>query len=103
MATRAREAVVAEFLRKALADEALGVSKLEAMARAAGLLGEGECITQAKPFRRAKDALGIRSVRTGFGPGGGWVWELLRSSEPRAPSPSPQLARKERPIPRDWV
>ena len=46
MTIRAREAVVAEFLRKALAHEALGVPKLNAMARAVGLLREGECITQ---------------------------------------------------------
>jgi hypothetical protein len=73
MTIRVREAVVAEFLRKALADEAVGVPRLDAMARAAGLLGERQRITQAKSFRRAKDALGIRSVRQGFGAGGRWV------------------------------
>ena len=40
MTIRAPEAVAAEFLRMALADDALAVPKLETMARAAGLLGE---------------------------------------------------------------
>src|SRR6186997_1138687 len=97
--TRAREAVAAEFLRKALAAEALGVPKLNAMARAAGLLGEGQNITHAKLFRQAKTSLGIRSIRDGFGAGGGWAWELPRLSKGRAAGPppiGPQLARKER-------
>jgi hypothetical protein len=44
---------VTQFLRDALADTALSVPKLEAMARAAGLLGEGQRITHAKVFKRA--------------------------------------------------
>jgi hypothetical protein len=46
------------------------------LARAAGLLGEHQCISQAKQFKRAKNTLGIQSVRQGFGPGGGWTWVL---------------------------
>jgi hypothetical protein len=42
MTSRSLEAVVAEFLRNVLASDALGVPKLEARARAAGLLGEGQ-------------------------------------------------------------
>jgi hypothetical protein len=106
MTIRAREAVAAEFLRKALAAEPLGVPKLNAMARAAGLLSERQHITDAKVFRRAKILLGVRSVRDGFGPRGGWAWELPRDREERAPTPSavgPQLSREERPIPREWV
>ena len=53
---------VAEFLRVALADGALGVPNLETMARAAGLLGERQRISNAKPFRKAKSALDIQSV-----------------------------------------
>ena len=30
-------------------------------------------------LRRAKDALGVRSVKLGFGTEGQWVWELRRS------------------------
>src|SRR6187200_1407982 len=99
--TGARETVAAEFLRKALAAEPLGVAKLNAMARAAGLLTERQRITNARVFRQAKTALGIQSVRDGFGPRGGWAWELPRDREERAPTPSaigPQLSRKERAI-----
>src|SRR6516162_4569424 len=105
MTIRAREAVVAEFLRKALAGEALSVPKLDAMARAVGLLGEGEHITQAKLFRRAKDALGIRSVRNGFGRGGGWSWEWPPGSNVPATSSArrePSTPR-EPVVPREWV
>jgi hypothetical protein len=40
MTIRAREAVAAEFLRKALAVEAVGVPELDMMAREAGLLSD---------------------------------------------------------------
>jgi len=106
MTIRAREAVAAEFLRKALATEPLGVRKLNAMARAAGLLTERQRITDARVFRQAKTALGIRSVRDGFGPRGGWAWELPRDPEESGASSSPvgpQRKRKERVIPREWV
>jgi hypothetical protein len=46
--------VAAEFLRKELAKGPVLVSELEAAARAAGLLGNGQRITHAKPFKRAK-------------------------------------------------
>ena len=102
---RAREAVVAEFLRKALAHKALGVLTLDAMARAVGLLGERQRITQAKLFRRVKDALGIRSVRNGFGRGGGWSWEWPPGSNAPATSSArhePSTPR-EPVVPREWV
>ena len=60
MTSRSLEAVVAEFLRNVLASDALGVPKLEARARAAGLLGEGQRITHAKVFKRTKKFLGIK-------------------------------------------
>src|ERR1700738_721799 len=72
------DSLVAEFLRRALADHALGVPKLEGMARAAGLLREGQRITHAKVFKRTKKFLGIKSVRNGFGDGGEWLWRLER-------------------------
>ena len=73
-----REGVAAEFLRDVLAGRALGVPKLEAMARTAGLLGEGQRITHVKVFKKAKKSLGIRSVRNGFGDAGEWLWQLER-------------------------
>jgi hypothetical protein len=105
MPSKVSERAVTEFLRDALALDGLGVSKLNAMARAAGLLGERQRITDAKPFRRAKVLLGIRSVRDGFGPRGGWLWEL----PPRSDVPPPISTRQERSaprepvVPREWV
>jgi hypothetical protein len=62
--------VATEFLRKRLGKGPVLVSELEATARAAGLLGNGQRITHAKPFKKAKKSLGIRSVRNGFGSAG---------------------------------
>ena len=67
---------VALFLSRALAPGPLTVSELEAKARAAGLLGERQSLSDAKRFRAAKRRLAIRSIRTGFGRGGGWLWAL---------------------------
>jgi hypothetical protein len=106
MPSKVSERPVTEFLRDALAAAAVGVPKLEAMARAAGLLSERQRITDAKVFRRAKILLGIRSIRDGFGPRGGWAWELPSNREESAASSSPvgpQRKRKERLIPREWV
>jgi hypothetical protein len=57
------------------------------MARAAGLLGEGQRITHAKVFKKAKKSLGIRSVRNGFGDAGEWLWRLER--QPASPVSKP--------------
>ena len=106
MLRRTSEAAVTDFLRNALTADAVGVPKLDAMAREAGLLGERQHVTQAKMFRRAKNSLGIRSIRDGFGAGGRWAWELPRSSEGRAPTPSemaPQATGNERLVPREWI
>jgi hypothetical protein len=106
MPRRHSEVRVTDFLRDALAADAVGVPKLEAMARAAGLLGQHQRITDAKVFRRAKRSLGIRSTRVGFGASGGWAWELPRSSEGTAPTPletEPQAIGNERLVPREWA
>jgi hypothetical protein len=66
MNDRPVESVVADFLRSALAGAAVSVPNLETMARAEGLLGEGQRVTDAKLFKRAKKSLGIRSTRAGF-------------------------------------
>jgi hypothetical protein len=76
MTSRPHAVNATEFLRNVLAGGSIGVPKLEAMARATGLLSEGQRITNAKVFKQAKKALGIRSVRNGFGSGGEWVWVL---------------------------
>jgi protein SCO1/2 len=55
-----------------LANGTLSVPKLEAKARAAGLLGDHQRVTHAKLFERAKKSLGIGFTRAGFGTGGEW-------------------------------
>src|ERR1700737_3461927 len=87
MLHRRSEDLVIEFLGDALALGALGVPELEARARAAGLLGEGQRITHAKVFKRVKKSLGIKSVRNGFGDGGEWLWRLER--RPASPVSKP--------------
>ena len=64
------------FLTEALAGGETSVAALEERARAAGLLGEHQTITDLKTFRSAKAALGVRSHRIGFGRGAIWFWVL---------------------------
>jgi hypothetical protein len=51
------------------------------------LLGEGQRITHAKVFKKAKKFLDIKSVRNGFGDGGEWLWRLER--RPASPVSKP--------------
>jgi hypothetical protein len=92
--------VAAEFLRKELAKGPVLVSELEAAARAAGLLGSGQRISDAKPFKRAKKSLGIRSVRNGFGSAGEWLWLLERRPAPLVAEPRSEVAPR---IPSSWI
>lgn len=69
-------------MAEALADGEKTVVALQEKARAAGLLGERQTITDSKSFRSAKAALGVRSRRIGFGPGAVWFWVL-----PAPPAP----------------
>ena len=55
----------------------LAVAELEVHARAAGLVGERQRLTDAKTFKAAKKKLGIMSRRGGFGRDGEWSWALL--------------------------
>jgi hypothetical protein len=91
---------VAKFLRKELAKGPVVVSNLEAMARTTGLLGEGQPITQAKLFKKAKKALGIRSVRSGFASKGQWFWLLEKQPAPFVAEPSSVTAPR---IPTSWI
>src|SRR5215470_8866368 len=93
-----RQARVTAFLRKSLAGGAQDVLTLEAMARTADLLGDRQRITHAKPFKRGKHSLRIRSVRAGFGTNGVWRWEL-----PCDRDGARQPVRAERRVPVDWV
>src|ERR1700720_1939528 len=87
MPSRRSDVLVTEFLRDSLAGGALGVTQLEVMARAVGLLGGRQRIAHAKVFKRVKKSLGIRSVRNGFGDAGEWLWRLER--QPASPVSKP--------------
>ena len=75
-----------EFLQKGLDKGPVLVSELEAAARAAGLLGSDQSISEAKLFKRAKKSLGVRSVHSGFGSAGKWFW-LLETPAPLVADP----------------
>jgi hypothetical protein len=68
-----------DFLRKILANGPVTVAAIEAEAQAARLLGESQSISQSKPFRSARNALGIVTEKAGLETG--WVWML-----PKVPS-----------------
>jgi hypothetical protein len=106
MMSSAAQSQVTEFLRVALAGAPISVSKIEEMARAAHLLGERQRITNAKLFRRAKESLAVKSVREGFGTGGGWFWELPSNPDvASAPLPITRLpvVRTKPHVPTEWV
>jgi hypothetical protein len=100
MNLRRTEPDVIDFLRAALAARPRAVTNLEASARAAGLLNEGQRITHAKAFKRAKKSLRIRSLWIGFGPRSQWQWELPRKNDGPAAGPEPTPVPR---IPSDWV
>jgi putative DNA primase/helicase len=63
-----------DFLRKVLANGPLPVADIEAEAQAARVLGASQSISQSKPFRAAREALGIVPEKASMT--GGWVWGL---------------------------
>jgi hypothetical protein len=94
MKARAAESNVVKFLRVALVDGAHAVTRLEASARAAGLLNERQRITHTRAFRQAKKSLRIRLLRAGFGSRSHWLWELPREESARAERKAAPLRRK---------
>jgi hypothetical protein len=68
--------LVVKFLQETLARGGLDTSELETKARAEGLLGQHQQIQHAKAFKKAKKALGIQSIRNGFGSRGKWAWSM---------------------------
>jgi hypothetical protein len=101
MLHRRSEALVTEFLGDALALGALGVPELEARARAAGLLGARQHITDAKTFKRAKKSLGIKSLRAGFGARSQWRWQLPPQNQPSIKAERGAAPRNRPPV--EWV
>jgi hypothetical protein len=73
---------IVDFLQRSLVGGAVGVPELEVKARAAGLLGERQQIQHAKAFKKGKKALGIQSIRNGFGSGGEWKWLMPQQAAP---------------------
>src|SRR5262249_55263369 len=71
-----------------------------AAARAAGLLGSAQPITDAKLFKRAKKSLGVRSVRNGFGSAGKWFWLLEKQPSPLVVEQPSIVAPR---IPSSWI
>jgi hypothetical protein len=63
-----RRAEAESFLRELLADGPVAQKEVQAKATAAGFA--------MRTVERAKDALGVRSQRRGFGPGSSCLWEL---------------------------
>jgi two-component system nitrate/nitrite response regulator NarL len=68
------------FLQGILADGPKSVAHLEAEARVAGLLGEGQRLSYNKVIRTAADGLGVMRKREGFGPGAAYHWYLPDSA-----------------------
>ena len=74
------------FLENVLAHGPLAAADIEREAIAAGLLVEGQPISQCKPLRSARDALGIKPYREGgTGATGRWLW-ALPARRPKMPS-----------------
>lgn len=65
-----------EFLREVLAAGPVKVSDVETMARSAGMLGPSQPISQCKPIRAARDALGIKPRQHPGQKAGGWFWSM---------------------------
>ena len=67
---------VATFLLTVLADGPLPAREIEGMAAREGLLAAGKAIGDAKPFRSARQALGIKPFQQPGRKGAGWIWSL---------------------------
>jgi putative DNA primase/helicase len=65
-----------EFLATVLADGPRAVREIEDEARAACLLGATQSISQYKPMRAARDALGVEPYQQKGQKAGGWFWAL---------------------------
>jgi hypothetical protein len=65
-----------EFLRILLANGPIKVTDIEKEARSARLLRDHQPISQSKPFRAARQALGIAPFQPKGRRAGGWFWGL---------------------------
>src|SRR5262249_5954449 len=67
---------------------ALPVKAIEAEARAAGLLGARQPLSQCRALRDARLMLRLHVVREGFGADGRWVWTRTLPKEPQPTTPA---------------
>jgi hypothetical protein len=83
-----------EFLRDDLFADALQlkVREIEQAARARGLLGPNQPLSQCRALRDARLALGLTVIREGFGRGGGWAWARPEAAEVDQRQAQPQAA-----------
>ena len=70
----------------------LKVTEIETQARAVGLLGSNQPLSQCRALRDARAALDLTVIRTGFGPGGSWVWAKTDAAEADHAEPPPRDA-----------
>jgi putative DNA primase/helicase len=82
-----------DFLRIVLADGPVAVPNIEENARGAGYLRPGQSISQSKPFRSARDVLGIKPYQAKGVKAGGWYWALPDHQMPPQVSDAPQKKR----------
>jgi hypothetical protein len=82
-----------EFLSNVLADGAVKAKIVEEEARTACLLGESQLVGQSKPFRSARQALGIVPYQAKGEKAGGWLWALPGDQMPSEVSDALQKKR----------
>jgi hypothetical protein len=80
-----------EFLCGLFADTLqLKVREIEQEARAMGLLGANQPLSQCRALRDARLTLGLTVTREGFGRGGAWVWARPEAAEAEQTEAAPQ-------------
>jgi hypothetical protein len=82
-----------EFLRILLANGPVKVMDIEREARSARLLRDDQPISQSKPFRAARQALGIAPFQPKGRRAGGWFWGLTEGQMPSGASDALQKDR----------
>jgi putative DNA primase/helicase len=82
-----------EFLRILLANGPVKVMDIEKEARSARLLRDDQPISQSKPFRAARQALGIAPFQPKGRRAGGWFWGLPEGQMPSGVSDALQNDR----------
>jgi hypothetical protein len=88
-----------EFLCGLFADTLqLKVREIEQEARARGLLGANQPLSQCRALRDARLALGLSVTREGFGRGGAWVWARPKAAEVDHAEAAPQDTAPAQPL-----